>query len=46
LVKTVEGLEVLIFSGEDDQAVSAALNGEEAGTLICNRPVASPHGHD
>jgi isopentenyl phosphate kinase len=46
LVKTVEGLDVLIFSGEDDQAVSAALNGEEAGTLICNRPVASPHGHD
>jgi isopentenyl phosphate kinase len=46
LVKTVDGLEVLIFSGEDDQAVSAALNGEEAGTLITNRSVESPNGHD
>ena len=46
LVKQVDGLEVLIFSGEDEQTVSAALDGEEAGTLISNRTVASSHSHD
>jgi isopentenyl phosphate kinase len=46
LVKQIEGLEVTIFSGEDDQALVAALDGEEAGTLICNRPVPSAHSHE
>ena len=46
LVKQVEGLEVSIFSGEDEQVLVAALDGEEAGTLICNRPVPSAHSHD
>ena len=46
LVKVVDGLEVLIFSGEDAGVLSAALDGEEAGTLICNRKLESPHSHD
>ncbi len=46
LVKRVDGLEVLIFSGEDEGVLGAALDGEEAGTLICNRKVASAHSHD
>jgi isopentenyl phosphate kinase len=46
LVKQIEGLEVAIFAGEDEQALVAALDGEEAGTLICNRPVPSAHSHD
>jgi isopentenyl phosphate kinase len=46
LVKQVAGLEVLIFSGEDEQAWIAALEGEEAGTLISNRKVESSLSHD
>jgi isopentenyl phosphate kinase len=46
LVKKVEGLEVLIFSGEDAGVLGAALDGEEAGTLICNRQVESAHSHE
>jgi isopentenyl phosphate kinase len=46
LVKEVDGLEIMIFSGEDEEVVKAALNGEEAGTLICNRKVESAHSHD
>ncbi|MBN2258457.1 MAG: isopentenyl phosphate kinase family protein [Anaerolineaceae bacterium] len=46
LVKAEEGLEVLIFSGEDVGALEAALDGEEAGTLLCNQPLDQPHGHD
>jgi isopentenyl phosphate kinase len=45
LVKKVDGLEVLIFSGEDADVLAAALDGEEAGTLICNRKVETPHDH-
>jgi isopentenyl phosphate kinase len=45
LVEAVEGLEVLIFSGEDKGTLKAALDGEEAGTLICNRKIEKPHGH-
>ena len=45
LVKIVDGLEVLIFSGEDMAVLGAALDGEEAGTLICNRKVESAHSH-
>jgi len=45
LVKQVDGLEVLIFSGEDEQAVIDALDGEEAGTLICNRPLPLSPSH-
>lgn len=46
LVKKVDGLEVLIFSGEDAGVLAAALDGEEAGTLICNRKLESPHSHE
>lgn len=46
LVRKVDGLEVLIFSGEDVGDLAAALDGEEAGTLICNRKVESSHSHE
>jgi isopentenyl phosphate kinase len=46
LVKALDGLEVVIFSGEDVETFAYALDGEEAGTLICTREVESHHDHD
>jgi isopentenyl phosphate kinase len=46
LVKEVAGLEVLIFSGEDVGALDAAMDGEDAGTLLCNRDIDKPHDHN
>jgi len=46
LVQRINELEVLIFSGEERGTLSAALDGEEAGTLLCNRKIEPPHAHE
>ncbi len=45
LVQKNRELEVLIFSGEEKEMFSAALDGEDAGTVLCNRTDGSPHVH-
>jgi isopentenyl phosphate kinase len=45
LIQAHADLEVLIFSGEERGTLSAALDGEEAGTLLCNRKVDLHHDH-
>ncbi|MGB8253247.1 MAG: isopentenyl phosphate kinase [Anaerolineaceae bacterium] len=46
LVQNVNELEVLIFSGEARGTLSAALDGEEAGTLLCNRKIEPLVAHE
>jgi isopentenyl phosphate kinase len=46
LIENNPQLEVMIFSGEEPDTLSTALDGEQAGTLLCNRDVVPRHARE